>query len=340
MKAAVLHELRQPYRIEDVPRPQIGPGEVLVETHTCGLCGTDMHIQDGLAYVPELPFIPGHEAAGVVTEVANDVTSLQVGQRVVPHNFVTCDECLYCRSGRHAQCLKVLGIFGVSLPGGFAEYFKMPAKNLFVLPENVPFDTGGLVSCAVITAVHAYRRSRINANDAVVVIGSGGIGQLMIQILKFAGAKVIALSRTDASLKRGQQVGADLGVLADAKDAQKQIKDFTDGNGAHCAFDTVGTAATMKVAAESVMQGGQIIVIGEEPDFPAIDTIQIAQRELEIIGSRNGGFQDAIDALEMMSDGIIQPLVAERFSLDDFNAAMDCLRSGKAHGRIVISIKD
>ena len=100
MKAAVLTEIGKPLVITDVPRPQILPDEVLVQTHSCGICRTDVHIQDGLAYIPSLPHIPGHEPAGVVVEVGSRVTNIRPGQRVTPHLFFTCGTCHYCRSGR------------------------------------------------------------------------------------------------------------------------------------------------------------------------------------------------------------------------------------------------
>ena len=120
MKAAVLREIGKPFVIERVPRPEIEPSEVLIETRTCGICRTDIHMQDGLAYVPDLPHIPGHEPAGVVAEVGRDVDDFAVGDRVVPHLFITeGDELL--SDPRHAPSASVKAIIGASMPGGFAE---------------------------------------------------------------------------------------------------------------------------------------------------------------------------------------------------------------------------
>ena len=340
MKAAVLRRIGEPFVVEDVPVPRIGRGEVLVATRTCGICRTDMHIQDGLAYVPKLPHISGHEPAGVVAKVGPEVAGFRLGQRVVPHLFVAQRECFYCRTGRHAQAIHLEGIIGVTMPGGFAEYFKVPARNLLPLPDNVAFDVGGLTSCAVITAVHAYRKAALQANDTAVVLGAGGIGQIMIQILHAAGTRVVAVSRSQESLDLAARSGAALTVRLGSPDAADRIRAFAGSHldGAHCVFDMVGTAETMKAAAAFAMRCGRIVVIGEEPEFPAIETIQIAQRELEIIGARNGGLQDAIDALEMMSAGIINPPIAKHFPLEQINQAMELLRSGKARGRIIINV--
>ncbi|HEV3137302.1 MAG TPA: alcohol dehydrogenase catalytic domain-containing protein, partial [Pirellulales bacterium] len=322
MKAAVLHQLKQPLVIEEVAVPEIGPDDVLVETHSCGICRTDLHIQDGLAYVPRLPHIPGHEPAGVVTAIGSRVQNIRIGQRVVPHLFVTCGQCSCCRGGRDAQCRHVAGVLGVTLPGAFAEYFAVPARNLLALPDDVGFDAGGLVSCAVVTAVHAYRRARIGVNDTVVVLGAGGIGLILTQLLKAAGAKVVVVSRAQQSLRMAAEFDADLMLLADAPECADEIREFSAGEGASCVFECVGASDTMQAAASFSSPGGQIIVIGEEPEFPRIDTIQIAQRELEIIGSRNGSRQDAADAIEMISVGTIRPPIVGHVPLEEINEAL------------------
>src|SRR5262249_37649053 len=154
------------------------------------------------------------------------------------------------------------------------------ARNLLPLPESVSFEFGGLVSCAVITAVHAYRRARLQVNDVAVVIGAGGIGQMLIGLLHAAGLRVAAVSLSAPSLESARQYGAGLTVRLGASDSAAQVHSFADGEGAHCVFDCVGTSATMQAAASFARRCGQIVVIGEEPEFPAIDTIQIAQREL------------------------------------------------------------
>jgi propanol-preferring alcohol dehydrogenase len=339
LKAALLKELGKPLVIESVPDPVIGPDEVLVETHTCGICRTDLHIQDGVAYVPALPHIGGHEPAGIVAEVGAGVQGFSVGQRVVPHLFLTCGRCRYCRTGRDAQCLNVGGIIGVTRPGGFAEYFVAPARNLLAIPHNVPFALAGLVSCAGITAVHAYRRARLTLGDCAMVLGAGGIGLVMIQILKAAGMRVIAASRSPESLRLAQQSGAELAVALGREDSVGRVRDFAGGWGVDCTFDMVGLATTMSFAAQCAARGGQIVVIGEEPEHPPIHSITIAQRELEIIGSRNGGLQDAVDALAMMSAGMIRPHIDRRFPLDELPAAMEHVRSGQTHGRVIIDVR-
>lgn len=337
MKAAVLRGIGKPFSIEEIPDPVAGPGEVVIRTQACGICRTDLHIQDGLAYIPTFPHVPGHEPAGVVVQVGAGVTGLEPGHRVVPHLFLTCQDCTPCRTGQEAQCNQLQGVIGVTAPGGFAEFFKAPARNLLRLPDAVPFELGGLVSCAVITAWHAYRRARLAVGDVVVVLGAGGIGQILVQLLRAAGCRVVALSRSPASLKAAQADGAELCVpLSDPLLAEK-VRSLSAGEGARALFECVGTAATMKTAAGCLRNGGQLIVIGEEPEFPAIDTILIAQRELEIIGSRNGSRQDAAESLQLLATGTIRPPLAGRYPLEQLNEALARLRRGDANGRLIIT---
>lgn len=337
MKAALLTEIGRPFVVEDVPMPAVGADEVLIKTQTCGICRTDLHIQDGLAYVPNLPHIPGHEPAGVIMEVGSEVEDFQVGQRVVPHLFVNTGDCCYTRRGEHAQATHLAGIIGVTLPGGFSEYFTAPARNLIELPDSVPFDIGGLTSCAVITAVHAFRKSALEAGDSAVVLGAGGIGLMLVQLLNSVGVRTVAVSRSPDSLELASQSGAELALSIEESETVERLREFSDG-GVDCVFEMVGLAGTMQAAAAYARRGGKIVVIGEEAEFPAIDTIQIAQRELQIIGSRNGGMQDAIDALDYMAQKTIRPHIAGRFPLEKINEALDLVRAGNAHGRVIMTM--
>ena len=339
MKAAVMHEVGAPLKIEEVPIPEIGPDEVLVETRCCGICGTDLHILKGFGYVPPLPHILGHEPAGVVARVGGGVTGIQPGDRVVPHLFIVCGNCYYCRVGRQEQCINLKGILGVLVHGAFAEYFKVPAENLYKLPEHVPFDLGGLVADAVVTSVHAVKRANMHVGETAVVLGTGGLGLTLIQILKAAGIRVIGMARSAESLARAQEVGADITIGVGEADAAAQVKDFTNGFGAQCIFDCVGTSQSMRQSADFVMRCGRIVVIGEERDCPPINTAEIAQQELEIIGSRNGTRQDMADAVEFVSSGLVKPPIARRFPLDQINEAFDCMRSTRG-GRVVIVVKE
>jgi D-arabinose 1-dehydrogenase-like Zn-dependent alcohol dehydrogenase len=228
------------------------------------------------------------------------------------------------------------GTLGVTASGGFAEYFVAPANNVFLLPGNVGFDVGGLACCAVVTAVHAFRRAGVELGDTAAVVGSGGVAQPLIQILKAAGARVVAISRSEEKLAIARELGADVAVNAGSPDLQASVRELTEGVGASCVFDCVGSSQTMRDSAALVRSGGRIVVVGEEADYPAIDTIQIAQRELEIVGSRNGPRQDFVRSIAMLASGVVAPPIAQTFALEEINDALELLRSGHAHARLIV----
>ena len=340
MQAAVLRQIGQPLCVEDVPKPVPGPDEVLIQTRTCGICRTDLHIQDGLAYVPHLPHVPGHEPAGVVAEVGRDVRGLTPGQAVVPHLFVFDRDCPYTQRGDEAQATHLRGIIGVTLPGGFAEYFIAPARNLLPIPDGVPFDVAGLTSCAVITAVHAFRKAALGELETAAVIGAGGIGLILLQLLGDRQVRTAAVDRSAASLDAARQAGAGLAVLFDDPTALAQLRAFAGGAGGgfDAVFELVGRAETMKLAAAITGRDRRIIVIGEEAEFPAIDTVTLAQRESgnHRIAQRRAARRPRV--LELLARGVICPPVAGHFPLNRINEAFQMVRAGNVPGRVIITL--
>ncbi|MGH9503731.1 MAG: alcohol dehydrogenase catalytic domain-containing protein [Terriglobales bacterium] len=335
MKAALLDAVCQPLALREVPTPTIGAREVLVQTRTCGICGTDLHIIAGHGYVPDLPHILGHEPAGVVAAVGAEVTNVKVGDRVIPSLFFTCDECYYCRVGRNQQCAHLRGILGVLSPGAFAEYFKVPAQNAFHLPDSISFETGGLIADAVVTAVHASRRGGLVAGSTGVVIGAGGVGLCLLQMLVASGVRVAAVDVDEAKLEAAQSMGAAAMFLA--PQAITAVREWAGDDGVQGVFDCVGSAATLDSACRMVMNGGRVVVIGEQGDTLPVTSTVIAQRELEIIGSRNGTRQDLVEGIRLVAAGAVRPPIAARYALADINQAMQRVREGVV-GRVVVQV--
>jgi D-arabinose 1-dehydrogenase-like Zn-dependent alcohol dehydrogenase len=335
MRAAVFEAVAQPLVMRDVPLPTLERDEVLVQTHSCGVCGTDLHILEGYGYVPHLPHILGHEPAGVVSAIGAAVQSLHVGDRVVPSLFFTCNECYYCRVGRHQQCAHLKGILGVLSPGAFAEYFKAPAINLFRLPDSISFEVGGLIADAVVTAVHAAKRGLLIPGTASVVIGAGGVGLCLIQMLVASGVRVAAVDLDPAKQDAARNLGAEVafhptGTLA-------ELQEWADADGVQCVYDCVGSSSSMEEACATVMNGGRVVVIGEQHERPPVTSTAIAQRELELVGSRNGTRQDLVEAIRLVAEGKIRPLIAARYSLERVNEAIQRVRTGVV-GRAVVDV--
>jgi 2-desacetyl-2-hydroxyethyl bacteriochlorophyllide A dehydrogenase len=335
VKAAFLEQVSQPLVIREIAIPQISAQEILVATRTSGICGTDLHIIDGRSYVPRLPHIMGHEPAGVVAAVGAEVTNVRVGERVVPSLFFTCDECYYCRVGRHQQCSNLKGILGVLCDGAFAEYFKVPARNAFRLPDSISFEVGGTIADAVVTAVHAAKRGALVPGNTAVVVGGGGVGLCLVQVLAGAGVRVAV---SDCDVKKvtiAESYGANAAFLAD--EAISGVKTWSGIDGVQCVFDCVGSSQSLDDACRMAMNGGRVVVIGEHDQSCPVTSTQIAQRELEIMGSRNGTRQDLVEAIRLVERGIVRPLIAASFPLHEINQALEQARGGVV-GRVVVQV--
>lgn len=336
MKAAVLHTLGAPLSIQEVPEPRIGPDEVLVRTEACGICGTDLHIQDGWGYTPRLPFVMGHEACGVVAAVGANVTRFAPGDRVVPNIFFTCDACVNCRTNCETQCLNLGGILGVLAHwGGYGEYFRIPARQLFLLPESIPFADGAVIADAVVTALHAVQRGRVAGGEAVLIVGVGGCGSAALQICALYGARVIAVDRTPAKLGRALDLGAT--VLQAADDVPAAVRALTDGHGANCVIDTVGSLETLTQSIGALARGGRLVILGYTQERYALDPRQIAVNELEVVGTRSGGRQCTADAIRLVADPRWRSIVSDLMPIAQVNEALALLRAGAASGRIVLT---
>ncbi|MCC7361416.1 MAG: alcohol dehydrogenase catalytic domain-containing protein [Anaerolineales bacterium] len=338
MQAAVLEAVGQPLTLREVPRPVIGPDEALVQTRACGICGTDLHMQAGWGYQPALPFVMGHEPSGVVVEVGANVRRFSPGDRVVPNIFYACGECFYCRTNRETQCLQLGGILGVLEHwGGYGEFFKIPARQLFALPEAVSFAEGAVIADAVVTAVHAVQRGRVAAGERVAVLGVGGCGSAALQIAQLYGAAAIGVDQTEAKRAHALALGAAAAVNGQTEDAAAEVRAWAEGVGVQCVIDTVGSAASVAQALAMLARGGRLVILGYTQERPPLDPRQIAVHELEIIGTRSGGRQCTAEAIRLAADPRWRSIVSDVFPIAAVNAALDHLRTGAALGRIVLS---
>jgi propanol-preferring alcohol dehydrogenase len=237
------------------------------------------------------------------------------------------------------MCAELAGIIGVTVDGAFAEYFKAPAANLFKIPTNVSFDEGGLLADAIVTAVHAVRdRARVEKKeDSVAVIGIGGVGQIIVQLLKTIGVRVIAISRSEKKLAIARELGSDMTIRAGDPDLSRKARQFGP-EGLDMVIDCVGTTESMEDSLVCIKRCGRIVMVGEEKALFPADTIRIAQHELELIGSRNGTLENMKEGLALLGSGKIRPIISDTYPLDQVNAALDKVRSG-AQGRVVVKVK-
>ena len=337
MKASVINEFGKPLVWEDVETPVPDPDQVLVQVMACGIDGTDLKILDGFGYHPTLPAIIGHEIAGVVAEVGKNVTDFKPGNRVIVYNFTTCGKCLLCLTQREQICENLIAVVGVRPEGsGYAEYLTISPKQLVRLPDNISWPDAAVCCDAVITSVHSLDRARLKLGETVLVIGTGGVGSVPLQLTKIAGARVIAVNQSKDREQWSFDNSADEVLDSSKIDIPAAVRELTDGMGVDCVLDIVGNTSTMTDGINSLRHGGRLVIVGYTQEIYPLEGKYIAQNELEIIGTRCGRKQDLINSVKLMADGKIKSIVTEIYPMEKANEALTSLRSGKTLGRTVL----
>ncbi|MDU6672032.1 MAG: zinc-dependent alcohol dehydrogenase, partial [Bradyrhizobium sp.] len=269
MKAAVVKAFGKPLVIEDVPVPVPGPGELLVKLKACGVCHTDLHAASGDWPVkPVPPFIPGHEAAGVVAALGPGVTDFKIGDAVgVAWLHDACLRCEYCETGWETLCEHQHNT-GYSVNGGFAEYVIASAAFAARLPANVNFAKIAPILCAGVTTYKGLKETDTRPGEWVVISGVGGLGHVAIQYAKAMGLKAIGLDIAEDKLKLALEAGADHAVNALDKDAVERVIAFT-GGGAHGVLVTAVSTPAFAQALKMVRRKGTVSLVGLPPgEFP------------------------------------------------------------------------
>ncbi|WP_135806116.1 2,3-butanediol dehydrogenase [Halorussus marinus] len=346
MRAAVYHG-REDVRVEDIERPD-GPGtdEVRVAVEACGICGSDLHeYAAGPIFIPDegephpvtgetLPIPMGHEFAGEVTEVGDDVSDLSVGDQVAVNPIVYCDECRQCEAGQYHLC-ESGGFVGLSGGGGgLSEEVVVPEEKAVALPGSVPTEYGALVEPYSV-GFHALRTSDFDAGDSVAVYGAGPIGLTVIQVLRAAGAGTIyAVEPQDSRRELAAEVGADEALSPIETDAVEYITERTDG-GVDVAFEVAGIEQTVQDAIASTASGGNVTIVSIFEDSVELQPNEFVMGERTLTGTLayQGGPRSDEEfgaVLDMFDSGALDPeaLISSRIELesvveDGFEALLD-----------------
>ncbi len=337
MKAAVVRAFGQPLVIEDVPVPVPGPGEILVKVKACGVCHTDLHAASGDWPVkPTPPFIPGHEAAGVVAALGLGVTDFKLGDAVgVAWLHDACMRCEYCETGWETLCEHQHNT-GYSVNGGFAEYVVASAAFAARLPVGVDFAAVAPILCAGVTTYKGLKETDTRPGEWVVISGIGGLGQVAIQYAKAMGLKVVALDIAEDKLKLARDTGADCAVNALSAEAVDSVLRAT-GGGAHGILVTAVSTAAFAQALKMVRRKGTVSLVGLPPgEFPT-PIFDVVLKRITVRGSIVGTRRDLDEAIAFAAEGKVRAEIAKA-PLADINAIFDRMKAGKIDGRMVLDI--
>jgi len=338
MKVATYYALDD-IRIENQPKPRIGPDEVLVEMRACGVCGSDLmdwYLRS------RAPLVLGHEPAGVIVEAGKNVKGFQVDDRVFVHHHVACLSCHYCARGDYTMCQQFAQTH--IEPGGFAEYFRVPSPNLQIdtlkLPRNLSYEEATLIE-PVGCCIRAQNKCKIQAGDTVAVIGAGPSGIIHAMLAKINGAsKTIVSDTVEYRLKAANRFGADLTVNPQKDKLTEEVKEVTEGRGADVVIVTAPNLKALESGIQVCRRGGTLCLFA--PTQPEVQARLSPHRlfffEITIVPSYSTSHVETRSALKLISSGKIKAkeLITHRFPLNQTAEAFRIAAQSKECLKVIV----
>lgn len=337
--------------LTEFPEPAIGEDDVLVQVRACGICGSDIHGWDGSSGRRHPPLIMGHEASGVIARVGPRVERWRAGDRVTFDSTLYCGSCDYCRAGQVNLCdrRRVVGVSPVEYKqhGAFAEYVAVPERVLYRLPDALTFEQAVMVE-PVSIALHAVRRviaragqpgagvSELGGPITAVVVGSGMIGLLVVQALRWAGVeRVIAVDLEDKRLEAARVLGATTTLNSKTADVVAEVNRLTGGRGADLAFEVVGISPTLTLALACLRRGGSAVLVGNLSPKTEFPMQAVVTRELTLYGTCGSAGEYPL-CLDLIARGVVrvEPMISAVAPLEEGAAWFDRL-SAKDGGRFM-----
>ena len=331
MKAARYYKGEKTLRIEDVPMPEPAAGEALIKVAACGVCHTDMgYLDHGVPTFKEPPMILGHEISGTVAGLGDGVKTVAEGDHVIIPAVLTCGACPACRNGRENICANMC-MLGNNIDGGYAEYVAVKAKDLIPLPGHLNLENCSIIADALSTPFHAVvNRGELKPGQVVSVFGCGGVGINVVQFAVLAGATVIAVDISDEKLELAKKLGAHATFnAAQEEKVDKAVRKATGG--CDVAFEVIGKPPVMLQAMNTLKTGGRFVMVGYSADKVALPAGRIMFREMDIRGSLGCRPVDYHAIVKLVDQGrvALEPLISNRYPIDDINRAFDDFREEK-----------
>jgi S-(hydroxymethyl)glutathione dehydrogenase/alcohol dehydrogenase len=364
MRAAVLTEINKPLELLDLEQEGPKAGEVRVQVKATGVCLSDYHVMNGDWPMP-LPFVPGHEAAGIIAEVGEGVKHLKPGQHIIFSFRPNCGHCRYCSRGRSVLCnghddtprvvmhdgthrLKLNGepVNQMARIGTFSEYVVCPAEQVVPIREDLPWAWAAIIGCSVATGVGSViRHAKVEAGSTVLVIGCGGVGLNVVQGARLAGAStIIGVDLKDNKLDFAKHFGATHTInAAKSNNVIDDIRDLTGGLGVDYAFDAIGSQVTSLQCVEAIAPGGHAVFIGmpKVEETVPINAFQMVFREKQVTGAYYGSVHPAADLpvladMAMAGSLKMDDLISRTYKFDQINEGFDLLLKGEVARGVIL----
>ena len=325
---------------EDLPEPTIGPEDVRVRVKACALNHLDIWIREGNpAYPMALPHVPGSDAAGIVEQVGGHVDSVTVGQRVFLSPGISCWKCDQCLAGRDNLC-RSYGLVGAKTHGSYAEYLKVPFRNVLPIPENLSFEQAAAFPLVSVTASHMlFALAGLQHGETVLIMGAGsGVGSMAVQMAKLAGARVMATVGSDDKIPRAVILGADAVINHTKEKVSERAKLLTEGRGVDVVIEHIGPEV-WDTCLDSLARGGRLITCGATTGGEVkLNLRYVFARQLTIKGSYMGTRAELVKAAELMGQGRLISVIDRTFPLQEARAAQELMISRRFFGKIVLTM--
>ena len=349
MKAARIIRPKESLSIEDINTPKPRSNQVLVRMDSVGVCHSDLHLWEGGYAGPEgifmkvedrgvkFPLTPGHEVAGTVESLGEDVEGVNIGDKILVYPWIGDGICPACRIGEENLCDKPRSI-GIYQDGGYAEYVLVPHYKYLVNIDGQ--DPAGVASlaCSGLTAYTAVKNAKARPAESLVIVGAGGLGLMGTQIAKaLTNTTVTVLDLDDKRLAEAKKLGADYVINSKTTDPVKEIKDLTNGLGVDIIIDFVNASKTVQIDINMLRKRGRLILVGLFGGSVELNLALMPLRALKISGSYTGNLGDLVELVSLAKKNTVKSIVSKKFKLDEANDALNQLRQGRIIGRAVIS---
>lgn len=343
MKAMVLRAPNTPFVMEERPQPKPARGEAVARVFACGAGLTIEHVRAGRVPSATFPRVIGHEISAEIVEVGADVRSLKVGDAVTCYFYTGCGQCRWCRTEREPLCEHQGPRIGYQVDGGYAEFIKMPEGNFLKLPPGLDHKGRAaeiaVIADALATPFKVLRRAAIAPLETVAVVGAGGgLGIHMVQMARWAGARVIAVERGTAKFDACRQAGAHALVDAAGNDVVGAVMEASGGRGCDVVIDFVSSASSLAAGFAYLGVAGRLVTLGGAGEDFTIAARHLLNKEAVVMGSRYATKQEVLDTLALAAAGEIWPLVTETYPLAEADRAHQRLARGEVIGRAVLTM--
>jgi len=326
-------------RIEEMPTPEIGPEEILVEMKACGVCGSDLM---DWYLANRVPLVLGHEPAGIVVQTGDKVENFEVGERVFVHHHVACLTCHYCLRGDYTMCEQ----FGQTRihPGGFAQYFRVPAPNVrgdtLTIPDDLSFEDATLIE-PIACCIKGIMKCNIKPGDAVTIIGDGPSGVIHVALARILAAGTIIISgHHDSRLKISKRFGADLAVNSYKEDLAEIVKEATEGRGSDAVIVTAPNIKALSEGIDVCRKGGTVCLFAPTSpnEYMRVSPHRLFFSEIKIVPSYSTSHIETRTALKLISSGRIKTkeLMTHHFPLNRIEDAFKTAAESKECLKVVV----